>query len=69
MIQCDKGPKYISGALQAWPERQGIALLYIQPGNPQRHAYTERYNRTVRYAWVASNVFNDIEQVQDIATR
>jgi len=23
----------------------------------------------VRYAWLSSNLFNDIEQVQDIATR
>jgi putative transposase len=68
-IRCDNGPEYISGALQAWAEQQGIALLYIQPGNPQQNAYIERYNRTVRYAWLASNLFNDIEQVQDIATR
>lgn len=47
----------------------GVALLYIQPGNPQQNAYIERYNRTVRYVWLASNLFHDIEQVQDIATR
>ncbi|OFS93485.1 transposase [Stenotrophomonas sp. HMSC10F06] len=68
-IRCDNGPEYISGALQAWAERQGIKLLYIQPGHPQQNAYIERYNRTVRYAWLASNLFNDIEQVQEIATR
>lgn len=37
-IRCDNGPEYISGALQAWAEQQGIALLYIQPGNPQQNA-------------------------------
>lgn len=68
-IRCDNGPEYISGALQAWADRQKIALLYIQPGNPQQNAYIERYNRTVRYAWLASNFFNDIGQVQEIATR
>jgi len=35
-IRCDNGPEYISGALQAWAERQDIALLYIQPGNLSR---------------------------------
>ena len=68
-IRCDNGPEYISGALQVWSERHDIALLYIQPGNPQQNAYIERYNRTVRCAWLASNLLNDIEQVQDIATR
>ncbi len=53
-IRCDNGPEYISGALQAWAERQDIALLYIPPGNPQQNAYIERYNRTVRHAWLAS---------------
>lgn len=54
---------------QAWAQRQGIALLYIQPGNPEQSAYIERYNRTIRHAWLASDLFNYIGQVQDIATR
>lgn len=68
-IRCDNGPEYISGAVQAWAEHHGIALLYIQPGNPQQNAYIERYNRTVRYAWLAGNLFQTIEQVQEVATR
>jgi putative transposase len=68
-IRCDNGPEYISGAVQAWAEQHGIALLYIQPGNPQQNAYIERYNRTVRYAWLAGNLFQTIEQVQEVATR
>ncbi len=68
-IRCDNGPEYISGAVQAWAEQQGIELLYIQPGNPQQNAYIERYNRTVRYAWLAGNLFQTIEQVQEVATR
>ena len=68
-IRCDNGPEYISGALQAWAEKRGIALLYIQPGNPQKNAYIERCNRTVRYAWLASNLFHDVDHVQEIATR
>lgn len=68
-IRCDNGPEYISGALQACAERQSIALIYIQPSGPQQNAYIERYNRTVRYAWVACNLFSDIEQVQVTATR
>lgn len=69
VIRCDNGPEYISGALLAWAERNGIRIEYIQPGKPQQNAYVERYNRTVRYAWLARTLFDTIEQVQDKATR
>ena len=39
------------------------------PAKPQQNAYVERYNRTVRYAWLARTLFDSIEQVQDKATR
>lgn len=68
-IRCDNGPEYISGALQRWAEGHGITLNYIQPGNPQQNAYVERYNRTVRYDWLAQNLFDSIEEVQESATR
>lgn len=68
-IRCDNGPEYISGALQAWADRQGIKLDYIQPGKPQQNAYIERYNRTVRYDWLAQYLFDTIEEVQAFATR
>ncbi len=68
-IRCNNGPEYISGALQQWAEQHGIKLDYIQPGNPQQNAYVERYNRTVRYDWLAQLLFESIEQAQESATR
>lgn len=53
VIRCDNGPEYISGALLAWAQRRSIRIEYIQPGKPQQNAYVERYNRTVRYDWLA----------------
>jgi putative transposase len=49
--------------------RCDIHIEHIQPGKPQQNAYVERYNRTVRYAWLARTLFESIEQVQDKATR
>jgi len=46
-IRCDNGPEYISHALAAWAKKHGIALMFIQPGNPQQNACVERSNRTV----------------------
>jgi putative transposase len=69
VIRCDNGSEYISGALQRRAEDRGITLSYIQPGNPQQNAYVERYNRTVRYDWLAQHLFDTIEEVQESATR
>lgn len=69
VIRCDNGPEYISAALLFWAEQRGIRIEHIQPGKPQQNAYIERYNRTVRYGWLARTLFDSIEQVQDKATR
>ena len=69
VIGCDNGPEYVSGTLLAWAQRHDIRIDYIQPGKPQQNAYVERYNRTVRYAWLVQTLFDTIEQVQDKATR
>jgi putative transposase len=68
-IRCDNGPEYVSTALIAWAERNGIRLKYIQPGKPQQNAYVERYNRTVRYDWLGQHLFESIAEVQTFATR
>jgi putative transposase len=68
-IRCDNGPEYISGALLAWADRHSIRIDHIQPGKPQQNAYVERYNRTVRYDWLAHYLFDTIDEVQDFATR
>lgn len=69
MIRCDNGPEYISQALKSWAEANDIGLQYIQPGNPQQNAYVERYNRTVRYDWLAQYLFESIDEVQSHATQ
>jgi putative transposase len=69
MIRCDNGPEYISGELIAWAKKHRITLLHIQPGKPQQNAYVERYNRTVRYDWLAQYLFDSIAEVQEFATR
>ena len=43
--------------------------MYIQPGKPTQNAYTERFNRTVRHEWLDLNLFESIEQAQELATK
>ena len=68
-LRCDNGPEYISDLLAAWAKKHDIALMFIQPGNPQQNAYVERYNRTVRYDWLNQYLFSSIAEVQEQATR
>ena len=68
VIRCDNRPEYISGALRVWAERKDIHIEHIQPGKPQQSAYIERFNRTVRYGWLARTLFETFEPVQDNAT-
>lgn len=62
------GPEYVSTTMQNWARKRRITLEFIQPGNPQQNAYIERYNRTVRYDWLAQDLFDTLEQVQNCAT-
>ncbi len=62
-------PEYISDTLRSWADQRNIQIEYIQPGKPQQNAYIERYNRTVRYAWLAQTLFDTIEQIQEMATQ
>lgn len=68
-IRCDNGPEYISNILADWAKKNGIELVFIQPGKPQQNAYVERYNRTVRYDWLNQFLFETIEEVQEHATK
>ena len=69
VLRCDNGPEYISESIVNWAKRRGIRMEYIQPGKPQQNAYVERFNRTVRYEWLAQYCFDVISEVQDFATR
>ena len=64
----DNGPEYISYILANWAKEHDIELLFIQPGDPQQNAYVERFNRTVRYDWLAHYLFESIEEVEQHAT-
>ena len=68
IIRCDNGPEYVSGVTLAWAEKRGIHIEFIQPGQPQQNAYVERYNRTVRYDWLAHHLFDSLDEVQNFAT-
>ncbi|MEJ6008288.1 integrase core domain-containing protein, partial [Paucibacter sp. AS339] len=66
-IRMDNGPEMTSHDFVEWAQRKGIALNYIEPGEPNQNAYIERFNRTFRTEVLDAYLFSSIEQVQAIA--
>jgi putative transposase len=66
-LRCNNRAEHISVALQQWAEFNRIHLDDIQPGKSRHNADIERFNRTVRYDWLATTRFESIAEVQNTA--
>jgi len=65
VIRCDNGPEYIRATTKTWAAKHGIEIAFIPPGQSQHNAYVERYNRPVRYDWLAHHLFDSLDEIQD----
>lgn len=66
-IRCDNGPELLSEAFRGWCEENDVEILYIQPGKPNQNAFIERFNRTFRNEVLSAYLFEDLDQVRQIA--
>jgi putative transposase len=64
LIRVDNGPEFISHQLDEWCRKNGITLLYIQPGKPMQNGYVERCNGSVRREFLNANVFYTLQEVR-----
>ena len=60
VIRSDNGSEMRSAEFQTWAQKQGIRLMFIQPGKPTQNAYVERFNRTVRHEWLDKHLFESV---------
>lgn len=67
-IRCGNGPEYISEVLKQWAGDRQIEIEYTHPGRPEQNVYVERFNRTVRYDWLAHHLVESIAEVQEFAS-
>lgn len=66
-IRVDNGPEFL--ALQEWCKDEGVELRFIQPAKPNQNAFIERFNRTFREDVLSQYLFEDLDQVRQLAHR
>ena len=64
-LRLDNGPEMISEALQAWADKHGVRLQFIQPGHPMQNGFIERFNRSYRNEVLDACLFETLEEVRD----
>ena len=67
MIRLDNGPELRSVKLQAWCESNKVELKFIQPGKPNQNAFIERFNRTFRSEVLNAYIFENLDEVREVA--
>jgi putative transposase len=68
-IRLDNGPEFLADCFTTWCADRGIALRFIQPGQPNQNAFVERFNRTVRHEMLDAYVFESLDQVREISAQ
>lgn len=66
-IRVDNGPEFTSAIFTEWCKEKEIAIRYIQPGKPVQNALIERFNRTLRQEVLDAYIFENLNQVREIA--
>ena len=57
----------LSETFRSWCEENEVEIRYIQPGKPNQNAFIERFNRTFRGEVLSAYLFEDLDQVRQIA--
>jgi len=62
-LRLDNGSELTSHSFLDWAKQRGIALRFIEPGEPNRNASIERFNKTYRTEVFDAYLFESVDQV------
>jgi putative transposase len=66
-LRTDGGPEFQSGEFAAWCAKHGVTHVTIEPGRPQKNAYTEAFNGRVRDEFLNENLFTSVRDAREKA--
>lgn len=66
IIRSDNGPEFQASHFKKWAKKNGIKLLFIQPGKPAQNGFIERFNRSYREEILDMNLFYSLPEVAAI---
>ncbi len=61
-IRSDNGPEFIANAVREWLATSGVKTLYIEPGSPWEHAYSESFNSRLREELLNQELFSSLTE-------
>lgn len=62
----DNGPEFISKALDRWAYRNGVELIFIQPGKPTQNAFVESFNGRFRDECLNEHWFESLKEARAV---
>lgn len=65
-IRTDNGPEFIGHRLQEWCDKNGIRIVYIQPGRPMQNGFIERKNGSLRRELLNAYLFDSLNEVREM---
>ena len=63
-IAVDNGPEFVSKALDAWADRNGVQLEFSRPGKPTDNALAESFNGRFRDECLDQHRFASLEEAR-----
>ena len=63
-IVIDNGPEFTGRALDAWANKAGVKLHFIDPGKPIQNGYVESFNGKFRDECLNMNWFSDLDDAK-----
>jgi transposase InsO family protein len=67
VLRSDNGPEFLGEEFVQWLRDHGVAIQYIEPGEPNQNAYIERFNRTFREDILDQYLFLRLQDVREAA--